>query len=92
MPLEAKTEKEIKGSFQPWVKLKGVVVPHAWDNEGKVLQIAIAASDEREYPVRREGKGRELESMLHRAVEVVGRIITGEGSSQEIIIVEVTES
>jgi hypothetical protein len=89
MAPEGKTE--ICGSDwgQEWVKVKGVVVPHAWDQDGRILQIAIAGSDEREYPVKREGRGRELESMLHRPVEVVGKIISGEGGSREIVIVEV---
>jgi len=89
MAPEDKTDTCGSDGGQEWVKVKGVVVPHAWDQDGRILQIAIAASDEREYPVRREGRGRELEGMLHRPVEVLGKIISREGSSQEIVILEV---
>lgn len=70
------------------VRIKGVVVPSAWDSQGRITQVAVSGADEREYRVRREGSGLELEEMLHLAVEVKGHLISDGCGGQEILVKE----
>lgn len=74
---------------EKWVRIKGVVVPHSWDSEGNILEIAISGSDEVDYRVKKEGKGLELEGLLHRSVEVSGKVTQGTREGEwEILVVE----
>jgi hypothetical protein len=54
-------------------KIRGIVVPFAWDDLGHVKTIAISTWDEDEYVVDFAGKGKELLSHIRDEVEVTGR-------------------
>lgn len=76
-----------------WIRVRGVVVPHSWDSQGNILEIAISGSNEVDYRVIKEGKGLELQDMLHRAVEVSGRVTQGTREGEwEILVVELLDS
>ncbi len=54
-------------------KVRGIVVPTAWDRFGNPLRVAILTRDEGEYPVAPRGLGRRLFRCLRE--EVSARIV-----------------
>ncbi len=74
------------GAGKPYVRIRGVVVPSAWDARGRITQVAISGSDEQEYRVRKEGSGLDLGEMLHLCVEVTGRVLSDEAGGREILV------
>lgn len=78
--------------FPPAVSIRGLVVPSAWDSEGKVIQVSICCPDEREYRVRQEGLGLRLQEFLHNCVDVTGRLIPDGKGGQEILLARFCKS
>jgi len=60
-------------------KIRGVVIPTAWDNQGNVTGIAISSHDENEYQVDPKGKGPELLLHIRKEVEAAGVVREEEG-------------
>jgi hypothetical protein len=60
-------------------KIRGVVIPTAWDDQGNVTGIAISSHDENEYHVDPKGKGPELLLHIHKEVEAAGVVREEEG-------------
>ena len=60
-------------------KIRGVVIPTAWDDQGNVTGIAISSHDENEYQVDPKGKGPELLSHIRKEVEAAGVVREEEG-------------
>ena len=66
-------------------KVRGIVVPIAWDDSGHITAIGISTWDEDEYVVDFAGKGKELLSHIRDEVEVIGR--TRAEENRKIIVV-----
>ena len=62
----------MRHSSKDKITLKGLVVPARWDKNGDILGIAIAGSDEREYPVLMDNIGRNLMVFMHEVVNIIG--------------------
>jgi hypothetical protein len=62
-------------------KIRGVVIPTAWDDQGNVTRIAISSHDEKEYQVDPKGKGPELLLHIRKEVEVAGVVREEEGKN-----------
>lgn len=60
-------------------KIRGVVIPTAWDDQGNVKGIAISSHDENEYQVDPRGKGPELLLHIRKEVEASGVVREEEG-------------
>lgn len=60
-------------------KIRGVVIPTAWDEQGNVTGIAISSHDENEYQVDSKGKGPELLQHIRKEVEAAGIVREEEG-------------
>ncbi len=60
-------------------KIRGVVIPTAWDDQGNVTGIAISSHDENEYQVDPKGKGPELLLHIRKEVEAAGVVREEEG-------------
>jgi hypothetical protein len=60
-------------------KIRGVVLPTAWDDQGNVTRIAICSHDENEYQVDPKGKGPELLLHIRKEVEASGVVREEEG-------------
>jgi len=60
-------------------KIRGVVIPTAWDDQGNVTGIAISSHDENEYQVDHKGKGPELLLHIRKEVEAAGVVREEEG-------------
>jgi hypothetical protein len=67
-------------------KIRGVVVPMAWDERGNVVAIALSTHDEHEYAIDKEGKGEELLSLIRKEI-VVNGIVTEKEKKKIIRIV-----
>lgn len=60
-------------------KIRGVIVPTAWDDQGNVTGIAISSHDENEYQVDPKGKGSELLPHIRKEVDAAGVVREEEG-------------
>ena len=67
------------------VKIRGLVTPSGWDENGKILSISISTFDEQEYVVEKDEKGEGLLPFLHKEIEIFG-LIRKEGCSKRIKI------
>ena len=67
------------------VRIRGLVTPSGWDENGKILSISISTFDEQEYVVDKDEKGEGLLPLLHKEIELFG-IIRKEGRSKRIQI------
>jgi hypothetical protein len=54
------------------VTLTGIVIPADWNDQQEVVAAALATSDEKEYRITGNKKGRELLDVLQRQVEAIG--------------------
>lgn len=54
------------------VSLTGIVIPVEWNEGLQVVAVALATSDEKEYRIADNRKGKELLGSLQRQVEVTG--------------------
>ncbi len=73
----------MQGSFK---KIKGVLLPVKWDENGSVQDIALYADDENEYIIVKNIKGKEMIKMLRQQVELYGTVQCKKG--KHIIHVE----
>jgi hypothetical protein len=60
-------------------KIRGIIIPTAWDDQGNVTGIAISSHDENEYQVDQKGKGPELLLYIRKEVEAAGVVREDEG-------------
>jgi hypothetical protein len=54
--------------------IKGIVIPAAWDQNGKIISLAIATDDEQEYLIETRQIFTKLRSLLREKVVVTGTI------------------
>ena len=54
--------------------ITGIILPSKWDDDGKVTRISIHTNDENEYIVDFSGAGKELLNLIHKKVEVKGKL------------------
>ena len=54
--------------------ISGIVIPSQWDANGKVLAVTIHANDEKVFLVERTKIGNDLLNLIHKEVEVMGKI------------------
>jgi uncharacterized protein YjhX (UPF0386 family) len=54
--------------------IKGIVIPAAWDQNGKIISLAIATDDEQEYLIETRQIFTKLKSLLREEVVVTGTI------------------
>lgn len=55
--------------------IRGVIIPTAWDQEGRIVSVGISANDEEEYLLERGPLASELTGLVQQEVEVRGRVI-----------------
>ena len=61
------------------IRITGLVIPAGWDNNGNVVDLAIATRDEEEYLISGKDQVDRLKSMLRQEVEIKGILQTKEG-------------
>lgn len=70
--LEYRFSVDTKGDDM--IKIRGVVVPRKWDENGRVVAITILTHDEDEYHIENDGRGKELKAFIRENVEVSGKV------------------
>jgi len=61
-----------KKSKKPMIS--GIVIPDQWDANGKVITVTIHANDEKVFLVEHTKIGNDLLNLIHKEVEVTGKI------------------
>jgi hypothetical protein len=61
-------------------------MPHHWDENGKVIQIAIYTNKEEVYLVEHNQKEKELLNYINKRVAVKGEILTRNDTSQLVFV------
>ena len=69
-------------------KIRGLVVPAQWDQDGRVTSVCIASYDEREYQVEKNPKADALLDFLHDEVVAIGRSNEDDHGNYMILIEE----
>ncbi len=64
----------------------GVVIPTAWDAEGRVTAVGISATDEIEYLLAESPRSSELLGLVRREVEVTGVVSEHEGGRKRLYL------
>ena len=54
--------------------ISGIVIPDQWDANGKVVTVAIHTKNEKVFLVEHTKIGNELLNLIHKEVEVTGKI------------------
>jgi len=70
------------------ITIQGKVFPAKWDENRKVLRVVIDTTDQDEYHVYNNEKGKELLVLLRQPVEVTGTISENEDGD---LIIDVRE-
>ena len=55
-------------------KIRGLVLPYAWDEKGDVLEIVIDTPDEKRYHIDSDETGSSLIPFIRNVVEVTGQV------------------
>ena len=55
-------------------KIKGIIIPSNWDEEGNIKGVSLHTADEKEYLVEYGGVGMELLTCIHYKVAATGKI------------------
>jgi hypothetical protein len=66
--------------------LTGIVIPMEWNDDHDVVAAALATSDEKEYRIGVNRKGRELLGYLQRQVEATGPLSEDEKGKMVITV------
>ena len=56
------------------IKIIGIIMPNNWDENGKVIEIALYTNQEEVYAVEVNSLTQELISLLQKKVEIKGKI------------------
>lgn len=69
-----KEVKKKRGTVDKLTTVRGIVIPADWDEEGNMLAVAISGSDEQEYLIEQNAKGKELLELIRHEIEIDGLI------------------
>ena len=65
--------------------ITGILVPSGWDEEGKIIEVAVSTFDEEFYFVEEESLNALLLSMLQKEVVVKGVVSERDGRNQVFV-------
>ena len=67
------------------IKIKGVLIPKSWDEDGRVLTVQIASSSEKNYDLEFVTlKSKELLKHLTKEIEVIG-VLNQYGDGTQVV-------
>ena len=64
----------------------GIIIPNNWDENGRVIQIAIYTNAEDVYLVEQNRQEKELMSHINKRVAVKGKILGGNEGNPLIVV------
>jgi hypothetical protein len=79
---ETKASHEGIGGFL----VRGILIPESWDQNGNIVTIAIATTEEENFLVDLKGRGKDVARLIREKVTVLGQI--REEGNQRILEVE----
>ena len=56
------------------IDIRGIIMPNNWDENGRIIQIALYANNEDVYIVEHNSLTAELMHFMHQRVEIKGQI------------------
>ena len=56
------------------IDIRGIIMPNNWDENGRIIEIALYANDEEVYIVEQNSLTAELMKFMHQRVEINGQI------------------
>lgn len=68
-----------RGAAAQEITVNGVVLPSAWDDAGRLVEVAVFSQEDGELVVGPSGPGRKLLSLCHCRVAVRGRVVAQGG-------------
>lgn len=74
-------QRDRHGSADGSVRLRGIILPAAWDEAGRVTVTALSTYDEQVFPLDAGALGVDLTIFLRKDVEVMGEFV-GEGNNR----------
>jgi hypothetical protein len=63
------------------IRVRGILLPAGWDEDGHVIAFAVSGTDEKEYQIEVNDKKAELLALLQKEVEVTGLLRERAGNS-----------
>ena len=69
----------------PLTKIRGLIIPAVWDDDGNIINLAISTYDEEEYRMEMDQKIIRIMSILRREVEITGLITENDGMKTIIV-------
>jgi hypothetical protein len=78
--------KTYKNQIYPTADITGIIMPHNWDENGRVIQVAIYTNKEEVYLVEHNQKEKELLNYINKRVAVKGEILTRNDTSQLVFV------
>jgi hypothetical protein len=68
-------QKKVKPkSSNKLVKIRGILLPMDWDENGKVTAIGLASTDEKEYLIQNNKRREKLLESMRKEIEISGLI------------------
>jgi hypothetical protein len=64
----------------------GIIMPHNWDEGGRIIEIALYTNTEEVYAVEHNRLTQELMNLMHNRVEVKGKIMERQDGSKSIAV------
>jgi hypothetical protein len=61
------------------ISIEGIIIPANWDNNGEVVNLAIATRNEEEYLITDKDQIASIKPLLRQEVEIEGILQTKEG-------------
>jgi hypothetical protein len=68
--------------------IEGIIIPVRWDNDGNPITVALATSQEEEFPINMEKKkGKKLLEFLQKKVKITGSMTT-QANNQKMVTIQ----
>ncbi|MGD8256520.1 MAG: hypothetical protein PVH56_03030 [Desulfobacterales bacterium] len=74
--------KQLRQEFD----ITGVIMPNNWDENGKIIDVAIYTDTEEVYDVEHNNLTQKLLNLMHQQVEVKGNIRERPGGKKSIVV------
>ena len=68
------------------MRIRGILIPVEWDENGNIMRAAVMTPDEGEYLVEKNEQSKHLFGLMRQEVEVIGMV--REEIGQKVITVE----
>ncbi|MBT8490560.1 MAG: hypothetical protein KJN62_05890 [Deltaproteobacteria bacterium] len=72
--------------FSQKIVITGVIMPNNWDENGRIIEIALYTNTEEVYCVEHNSLTRDLMDLMHKRVEIKGKIREQSGGIKSIAV------